>query len=299
MMADEVKHAPYVFAFRDMHNVAGSNNQSYILNLKATENSRYAVVHIATPLRDPDDNSLLGYEAIYTATALVQHPGDPAKALLIDPARETLRGDRLLSAENTETPVTFTPRAPSVQVKGRIIDVVGGTDLIGQYAVIVINRGKSQGIEPGSVLAIDQAGDIVPDLYRGGRNIGSSIDTTFAPKVKLPDERNGTLLVFKVFDRLSTRSSSAPLTRSGRHRAQPVALPSTAPKTAAAPGCRGGVFPGCGVWAARGGARCGAAAAAAPHGARILHHNSHLRGCLGHPRVRLTSPGNTVRCPRL
>jgi hypothetical protein len=203
MSDEEVKHAPYVLAFRDMHNVAGSNNQAYILNLKATENSRYAVVHIATPLRDPDDNKLLGYEAIYTATALVQRPGDPATAVLIDPARETLRGDRLLSAENTETPVTFTPRAPSVPVKGRIIDVVGGTDLIGQYAVSVINRGKSQGIEPGSVLAIDQAGDTVPDLYRGGRNIGSSIDTTFAPKVKLPDERNGTLLVFKVFDRLS------------------------------------------------------------------------------------------------
>ena len=203
MSDEELKPAPYAVAFRDIHNVAGSNNQAYILNLKATENSRYAVVHIATPLRDPDDNSLLGYEAIYTATALVQRPGDPATALLIDPARETLRGDRLLSAENTETPVTFTPRAPSVQVKGRIIDVVGGTDLIGQYAVIVINRGKSQGIEPGSVLAIDQAGDIVPDLYRGGRNIGSSIDTTFAPKVKLPDERNGTLLVFNVFQRLS------------------------------------------------------------------------------------------------
>jgi len=203
MSNDEVKHAPYVLAFRDMHNVAGSNNEAYIRNLTAIQNSRYAVVHIATELRDPDDNSLLGYEAIYTATALVQHPGDPAKALLIDPARETLRGDRLLSAENTETPVTFTPRAPSAQVKGRIIDVVGGTELVGQYAVIVINRGRSQGIEPGSVLAIDKAGDTVPDLYRGGRNIGSSIDTTFAPKVKLPDERNGTLLVFKVFDRLS------------------------------------------------------------------------------------------------
>ena len=27
--------------------------------------------------------------------------------------------------------------------------------------------------------------------------------TSFAPKVKLPDERSGTLLVFKVFDRVS------------------------------------------------------------------------------------------------
>ena len=54
---------------------AGSNNEVYIRNLSAVENSRYAIVHIAGPLRDPDDNKLLGYEAIYTATALGAAPG--------------------------------------------------------------------------------------------------------------------------------------------------------------------------------------------------------------------------------
>ena len=204
VMADEeMRHAPYVLAFRDMHQVAGSNNEVYIRNLSAVENSRYAIVHIAGPLRDPDDNKLLGYEAIYAATALVQRPGEPAKAVLIDPARETLAGDRLLSAENTETPITFTPHAPATQVHGRIIDRVAGTDLIGLYDVVVLNRGKSQGLEPGTVLAIDMRGEVVPDVYRGGRAIGSTNDTTFAPKVKLPNERNGTLLVFKVYDRVS------------------------------------------------------------------------------------------------
>jgi hypothetical protein len=202
---EEIKHAPYVLAFRDMHQVAGSNNEVYIRNLSAVENSRYAIVHIAGPLRDPDDNKLLGYEAIYAATALVQRPGDPAKAVLIDPARETLAGDRLLSAENTETPITFAPHAPATQVHGRIIDRVAGTDLIGLYDVVVLNRGKSQGLEPGTVLAIDMRGEVVPDVYRGGRSIaiGSTSDVTFAPKVKLPNERNGTLLVFKVYDRVS------------------------------------------------------------------------------------------------
>jgi hypothetical protein len=74
---------------------------------------------------------------------------------------------------------------------------------VGLYQVVVINRGKSQGVEPGTVLAVDQAGDTVPDIFRGGREIGSTGDTTFAPKVKLPDERSGTLLVFKSFDRVS------------------------------------------------------------------------------------------------
>ena len=200
---EEVKHAPYVLGFRDMHQAAGSNMTVYIRNLSAAENARYAIVHIAGPLRDPDDNKLLGYEAIYAATALVERPGEPAKAVLIDTARETLAGDRLLSAENTETPITFTPHVPASAVQGRIIDRVAGTDLIGLYDVVVLNRGSSQGLDAGAVLAIDMAGDVVPDIFRDGRAIGSTGSITFAPKVKLPNERNGTLLVFKVYERVS------------------------------------------------------------------------------------------------
>jgi LysM repeat protein len=204
MTSEEMRHAPYVLAFRDMHQLAGSNNEAYVNHLSAAENARFAVVHVAGPLRDPDDGKVVGYEGIYTATALVRRPGNPAKTVLIDSARETLAGDRLLTADS-ETPVNFTPRAPSSEIRGRIIDVVGGTDLVGQFEVVVINRGKRHGLEPGNVLAVDQAGEVVRDLYRNGRQIGDTlgVGTSFAPKVRLPDERSGTLLVFKVFDRVS------------------------------------------------------------------------------------------------
>ena len=205
MSSDEIRHAPYVLAFRDLHQVAGNEIEVYIRNLPAPENSRFAVMHVATPLVDPDDGKVIGYEGIYTATALVKRSGEPAKAVLIDPARETLAGDRLMSSDS-DVPLNFTPSVPTSQVHGRIIDVVGGTDLVGQFYVVAINRGKRHGIEPGTVLAIDQAGEVVRDLYAGGRSISNTpngFNTTFVPKVKLPDERAGTLLVFKVYDRMS------------------------------------------------------------------------------------------------
>jgi LysM repeat protein len=205
MSDDEMRRAPYVLAFRDMHQVAGSDIEVYVRKLQAGENSRFAVMHIATPLVDPDDGKVLGYEGIYTATALVKRPGEPAKAVLIDPARETLAGDRLMSSDN-EVPINFTPAAPSSDIHGRIIDVVGGTDLVGQWYVVAINRGKHHGIEPGNVLAVDKEGDVVRDLYQNGRslmNTTTGFSTTFAPRVKLPDERAGTLLVFKVYERMS------------------------------------------------------------------------------------------------
>ena len=205
LTADEIRHAPYVLAFRDMHQVAGSGNEVYVRNLTADENARFNVMHVSDELRDPDDGKVLGYIGIYTATALVQRPGNPAKALLIDPARETLQGDRLLTPSD-QGPANFTLKVPAGDVHGRILAVVGGTDLIGQYNVVAINRGARHGLEAGTVLAVDSAGDTTPDLYRGGKNIGDAtngVGTSFAPTVRLPDERAGTALVFKVFDRVS------------------------------------------------------------------------------------------------
>ena len=201
MTSEQIRNAPYVLAFRDMHEVGGTNNEVYIRNLTASENARFAVIHIAAPLRDPDDGKVVGYEGLYTATALVERAGQPAKAVLIDPARETLRGDRLLSTDTHETPANFVPHAPASPVQGRILDVVDGADLIGTYDIVVINRGKRHGLEAGNVLAVLQEGDTVRDLFRGGRQIGSP--PSFPPRVKLPNERTGTMLVFKVFDRVS------------------------------------------------------------------------------------------------
>jgi LysM repeat protein len=203
---DQMKTAPYVLAFRDMHQVGGSGIEVYVANLNAEQNSRYAVMHVGDELRDPDDNSVLGYEGVYTATALVERPGSPAKALLTEPAIETVAGDRLVTDSDEATPVNFTLRAPSSDVHGRIIAVVNGTDLAGQFEVVAINRGKNHGLEAGNVLAVDSAGDTIRDLYRGGGTIssmGGGTFSSFAPKVKLPDEHSGTLLVFKVYDRMS------------------------------------------------------------------------------------------------
>jgi hypothetical protein len=65
--------------------------------------------------------------------------------------------------------------------------------------VVAINRGTTHGLEPGHVLAIDDAGDLVrTPCQRSWTSwcVGGN-------KVRLPDERAGTLLVFKTYDRMS------------------------------------------------------------------------------------------------
>ena len=202
---DQVKHSPYVLAFRDSHEVGGTGNEIYIRNLNAPERSRFSVVHIGDPLRDPDDGKVVGYQGIYTGTALISKPGEVSKAVLIDTARETLRGDKVMPVD-TDVPLNFVPAAPRSSVNGRIIAVVDGTVLIGQYQVVAINRGTRDGIANGNVLAIDRAGERVRDTYSNGASFtrkSQDLGTSFAKKVKLPDERVGTLLVFKTFNRVA------------------------------------------------------------------------------------------------
>jgi hypothetical protein len=159
-------------------------------------NSRFSVVHVGEPLVDPDDGAVVGYEGIYTASAAVVRADDISKAVLSDSSRETLAGDRLIPPDN-DTPLNFVLSTPPQNLEGRIISVADGTYLIGQYQVVVINRGKRHGVVPGNVMAVDQAGEVVTE-----RKKGYSMNP-FGKKVQLPSERAGTMLVFKTFDRVS------------------------------------------------------------------------------------------------
>lgn len=213
LSSEDVKRAPHVLAFRDGHMVGGAGNEIYVRNLKAPENARFSVVHIGQALRDPDNGDILGYHGIYTATAMVTNPGDPAKAVLSDSERETLEGDRLFSTD-VDTPLNFVPRAPATEVRGQIIAVANGSSLIGQHQVVAINRGKRHGVDAGHVLAVDSAGAVVRDRASARRIGGIGFGSSFAPRVKLPDERAGTLLVFKSYDRMSyalVMGASAPM----------------------------------------------------------------------------------------
>ena len=60
-------------------------------------------------------------------------------------------------------PMYFTPRSPDEQIDGKIISVFDGVSIIGAYQIVTLNRGRSQGLEPGHVLAVYQAGRVERD----------------------------------------------------------------------------------------------------------------------------------------
>jgi LysM domain len=204
---EDSKKLPYVVALPDNRVVAGMNDYLYVRGLgAAAPGTTLNVVHLGDQLRDPDGRGVLGYQGIYTGLARVERAAagegknDLSKLVLVSSTRETTPGDRLIR-ETLDVPLDFVPHAPARPVNGRIIAVNDGVNIIGQYQVIAINRGRSDGLEPGDVLAIWQRGEKAPD--RGGRTFGDDANRTFVPKVQLPEERAGTFMVFKTYAEMS------------------------------------------------------------------------------------------------
>jgi hypothetical protein len=190
---DQIEDAPYIFANRE--GLMGSSGRDvYARGTDAGEGWVYNVVHVGQELVDPDSDRVLGYEGIYVGQGRVRRSGDPATIYLLDSTREALVGDHLL-AEETPTPFNFFPHTPASPIEGRIISVIDGVSLIGQYQVVAINRGQEHGLEPGHVLRAYQTGEVVHDESRR--------HGLFAEKVRLPDEVAGTMMVFRTFDRMS------------------------------------------------------------------------------------------------
>jgi LysM domain len=201
---DQVKSAPYVVAMRDGHVIGAIGNEIYAKGIRdATEDARYSIIHVDEKLYDPEDGDLLGYSALYVGSGPVATTGDPAKLVLTDSAREALQGDKLFP-ESVDVNVDFVPHAPAADVKARVIAVRDHTRM-GQYQVIALNRGQRAGLEPGHVLAISQAGNVVRDSYSKGGMQATTASTSRGrgKAVQLPDERVGLAMVFKAFDRMS------------------------------------------------------------------------------------------------
>jgi hypothetical protein len=170
---------------------------------------KFRVFRNATPLKDPNNGTILGYEAQYVGDAelvrgestreLKDKDGKagseivPATIDIINSKEEMRVGDRLLPEPPREF-TSYTPHAPEQRIEGaRVVSVYGSAVVnAAQNQVIVINRGKADGMESGHVLAILKDGATVKDRTDEAK-----------PNIKLPNERNGLALVFRTFDKVS------------------------------------------------------------------------------------------------
>ena len=88
------------------------------------------------------------------------------------------------------------PRPPSTEIAAQLISVYDGVTQIGQYNVVTLNKAERDGLEAGHVLTVYQRGKRVLDSVAEKRGEDD-------PYVTLPEERAGTLMVFRTYEKVS------------------------------------------------------------------------------------------------
>ena len=178
------------------------------LTLTDGQPNGFRVFRDAVPLKDPTTGDILGYEAKYLGKAVLERsestqprapldgsgPAELIPATIdIIAAKEEMRvGDRLLPEPERDLS-NYVPRAPTTSQAGQIVSIQGdAVTFAAQNQVVIVNRGKRDGLERGHVLAV----------LRDNSSLTDRTDTA-RPTLRLPGERNGLMMVFQTFDRLS------------------------------------------------------------------------------------------------
>lgn len=186
----ELNKAGYITIGLDNRIALGDTSEFYARGLKDATQEFYYIVRAGKPIRHPNSNELLAYEALYLGDARVLEPGDPAKLVVTSVKQEILPTDRLLVAPKKGALPYYYPHPPKNRVKGYIVAALNAVAEVGPYTVVTVSLGTREGMEEGHVLRVM-------------RHVGKHRDPVRGTNYKLPDEDSALLMVFRTFDKVS------------------------------------------------------------------------------------------------
>jgi hypothetical protein len=203
LQSNDMDDAPRIVAAPEGRVLMTTGDLAYVRGEIDPQIPKYRVYREPKPLTDPTTNEVLGFEAAYVGAADFVRAGnsrlDAEGKLEIVPStftigsvREEVRiGDRLSTPPKKDYE-NFIPRSPERPVDGQIVSVYGEALYAARNQIVAINKGTADGLERGHILALWRTGATTIDRTDPGKT-----------KLKLPDEPNGNLMVFQVFERMS------------------------------------------------------------------------------------------------
>jgi hypothetical protein len=193
MDAAELNNSAYVVAGDQSHLISGPGDKIFGRGYFPDDERAYGIYRAGDTYSDPITEELLGYQAqdIGNAKLLSSNRDEVTELEVTRVAEEVRIADRLLPLEERILDASFHPRAPKKElVDGFMIAVDGGVTQIGEMSIVVINKGKRDGLEIGNVVAVYRAGALI-------------FDKVAQTNVQLPDSRAGLAMVFESFEKAS------------------------------------------------------------------------------------------------
>ncbi len=199
---DQLALAPRVVAAQEGFVSMSQGQLAYVAGDTGKESS-FRLFREPRPMYDIDSKELLGYEARYVGAADFLRPGMtlpnsndrpvvmPATIAIKQVRMEVNVGDRLAPLAKRDFEA-YVPHHPSAPMTGRVLSIYGDGLSAGQNQIVALNRGARDGVERGHVLALWRTGETRMADINGQKTV-----------LQLPNEQNGLLFVFSVFERAS------------------------------------------------------------------------------------------------
>lgn len=189
--ADEHEMAPRFVASQEDRLFMGNGDTGFASGIPDAEILNWHVYRPGKPLKDPDTQEIIGYEAFFLGSARLTQAGEPAVMRITEAKEEIGRGDRLVPAPPVSL-ISYAPHRPEANIQAKVMSIYGGVNEAGKYSVVTISRGKNAELEPGHVLALFRTR--VSQSYDEDNRL---VTTT------IPEERYALVFVFRVFDRVA------------------------------------------------------------------------------------------------
>lgn len=227
--ANELDNAARIVATAESRVTLGAGDRAFAQGITKDKGDQWQIFRRGDPLIDPETKEILGYEATYLGEARVSKHGEVSTIEIVRFMQEIYRDDRLIPL-GKQTPVfSYVPRPPQSPVKGHIISAYGSLQETGPMSIVALSKGSKDGLQIGTVLAIERSqttarysqrteplfgrsgitGSDTPRVYYTEplppRDVlvGKGEAVTRSDIAKLPDERYGLVMVFRTFDRTS------------------------------------------------------------------------------------------------
>jgi len=199
--SNELETAPRVVATQEGHVLLGRGDLAFVKGDVGSARD-WQLFRNPHPLVDPETHALLGYEARFVGTAEHVQDGEsrpgahsplevPSSFRITMTREDAGVGDRLMPATVRDFS-PFVPHPAIAGMQGAVVSIYGDAMSAGSNQIVALNRGARDGLERGNVLALWHEGAVTHD---------ATVEK--GPLMKLPDQRIGVMLVFRVFERAS------------------------------------------------------------------------------------------------
>ena len=178
------------------------------------KNKLYGIYRLEDDYLDPETEEILGAKLTFIGYSQVSKDSNYTSTDKVTPhdfinsTQEARQGDLILEIPEYDTlPAFFLPQPVSASIQGSILDAVTSVSVFGKGDVVVINKGKRENIQIGSMFSVLQQG---PEIFIDAednrilyRDDASRFDKMDDADIVLPAKIIGEIMVFKIYEKTS------------------------------------------------------------------------------------------------